>query len=126
MTAYELRPLLERRLKRCVNPPTVYRALEWLQAQRMVARIESRNAHVACTWPDRAHGCVFLVCDRCDRAEEIEDPQLERRIEKDAVAAGFKLRHRIVELQGTCIECLRQAQSSWASDNRETAHARGR
>src|SRR5690606_29397539 len=36
-------------------PPTVYRALDFLQAQGLVHRIESRNAYVGCPHPETDH-----------------------------------------------------------------------
>ena len=38
-----------------VQPPTVYRALDFLKAQGLIHRIESRNAFIGCAQPDREH-----------------------------------------------------------------------
>ena len=103
--AYELIGALKLRDSRPVAPPTVYRALEFLMSQRLVSKIESRNAYVPRAHPERPHGCVFFVCDQCNTAVEIENPQLEALIEKDAQSLGFRIARRVVELQGTCVAC---------------------
>src|ERR687888_1070589 len=55
LSAYELMPRLEAVLERRLTPPTVYRSLEFLMDQRLVSRIESRNAFVPCAHPERPH-----------------------------------------------------------------------
>jgi len=105
ITAYELRPLLESSLQRRVMPVTIYRALDFLVRQHFATRIESRNAYVACAHPERAHECVFFVCDRCDTSSEVENPALETLISRDAEVLGFKVERQVVELQGVCASC---------------------
>ena len=103
--AYELIEALKLRDSRPVGPPTVYRALEFLMSEGLVSKIESRNAYVPCAHPERPHGCVFFVCDQCGTAVEIENPQLEALIDKDARSLGFRIARRVVELRGTCAAC---------------------
>ncbi|MGE0423990.1 MAG: Fur family transcriptional regulator [Reyranellaceae bacterium] len=103
--AYELLSQLQTRLGRKLTPPTVYRALEFLLGHGLIARIESRNAYVPCAHPERPHGCVFFVCDQCSTSVEIENPELEVLMQKDARMLGFQIARRVVELQGTCATC---------------------
>ena len=103
--AYELIEALKLRDARPIGPPTVYRALEFLMSQGLVSKIESRNAYVPCAHPERPHGCVFFVCDKCSKSVEIENPQLEALIVKDAKSLGFRIVRRVVELHGTCAAC---------------------
>ncbi|RYF99039.1 MAG: transcriptional repressor, partial [Caulobacteraceae bacterium] len=44
------------------KPPTVYRALDFLEAQGLIHRIESLNAYVVCRL-DESHSAAFLICD---------------------------------------------------------------
>jgi Fur family zinc uptake transcriptional regulator len=104
-SAYSLLAQVQIKLGRELKPPTIYRALEFLLAHRLIGRIESRSAYVPCAHPGRQHGCVFLVCDQCNTSVEVEDPQLETLIEKDAQTLGFHMTHRVVELQGVCAAC---------------------
>lgn len=103
--AYDLLPLLEAKLGRKLLPPSVYRALEFLLEQRLIARIESRNAYIPCAHPERPHHCVFFVCDACSTSTEIENPRLEALIDEDARSLGFRVLRRVVELRGTCAAC---------------------
>jgi len=103
--AYELLPRLEAALGRKFAPPTVYRALEFLVSQGLVARIESRNAFVPCAHPGHPHTCVFFVCDRCGNSVEVEKPALERLLAGYASALGFEIHRKALELQGTCAQC---------------------
>src|SRR5438132_10565867 len=53
-------------------PITVYRALEFLMANGLVHRIESRNAFLACAHDhDAAAMVAFLICERCGSVGEI-------------------------------------------------------
>ncbi|HUA53535.1 MAG TPA: transcriptional repressor, partial [Candidatus Sulfotelmatobacter sp.] len=74
--AYDLMPLLEAALARKVTPPTVYRTLEFLMDQRLISRIESRNAFVPCAHPEHPHACVFFVCDGCSASVEVENADI--------------------------------------------------
>src|SRR5579864_3273037 len=54
------------------KPPTVYRALEFLERLGFAHRIESMNAYVPCRLSDAPHSAAFLICDCCGAAEEFE------------------------------------------------------
>jgi Fur family zinc uptake transcriptional regulator len=103
--AYQILELLGRSNGRSVSPSTVYRALEFLLAQRLISRIESHNAFVLCRHPDRAHVCVFLLCESCGSIAEVENSQIDRILAHEAGALGFRLDRRIVEMRGTCASC---------------------
>lgn len=108
LTAYQVLDHLGR-LVRNPKPPTVYRALEFLQEAGLVHRIESLNAYVACHG-DHAHGHQthnnqFLICDDCGRVEEIALAQMDESISQKADAAGFKTDHWSAEIHGTCKNC---------------------
>ena len=103
--AYDLMSLLGAALSRKVTPPTVYRTLEFLMDQRLVSRIESRNAFVPCAHPEHPHACVFFVCDGCSASVEVENADIEHLLAEDAAALGFEVHRRVVELQGLCARC---------------------
>jgi Fur family transcriptional regulator, zinc uptake regulator len=63
--AYEVIDELAKSMPRPA-PITVYRALDFLMANGLVHRIESRNAYLACAQDhDKASMVAFLICDRC-------------------------------------------------------------
>ncbi len=98
--------ILEKFKKKHPNaaPPTIYRALEYLQKNNLVHRIEKLNAYVACC---HGHGCAaqFLVCSACGTATEIEMHAFDGQIGKVARQYGFKVEQSILELVGTCSAC---------------------
>ncbi|WP_421709213.1 Fur family transcriptional regulator [Algihabitans sp.] len=104
--AYELIEALKLRDSRPVGPPTVYRALEFLISQGLVAKIESRNAYVPCTHPERQHDCLFFICSNCGASFEMEDARIERLISENATCIGFRPTRRVIEIEGTCARCI--------------------
>lgn len=107
--AYELIEALKRRDMRPVGPPTVYRALEFLMSEGLVAKVESRNAYVPCAHPDRHHDCLFFLCVECGASVELENPQVEQLLAKKADEMGFRMLRRVIEVQGTCRGCFTAA-----------------
>lgn len=87
------------------QPPTVYRALDFLRVQGFVHRIDSLNAFAACFAPDKAHLGHFLLCRACGRASEIEDPSLDAALAAAARGADFRAEHETVEITGVCADC---------------------
>jgi Fur family zinc uptake transcriptional regulator len=88
-------------------PPTIYRALEFLTAQGLIHRIESRNAYIGCDHPERPHAGQFLICAKCSSAAEIDDPSITRALAKSAGGLGFAVTRQTVELSGLCPSCRR-------------------
>lgn len=87
------------------QPPTVYRALDFLLSQGFVHRIDSLNAYIGCFAPAEPHRSHFLLCERCGRAAEIHDDALTHALRAAAHAAGFAVQRETVEISGLCPEC---------------------
>lgn len=103
--AYDLRDQVSLALGRAISAASIYRTLDFLCEQSVAARIESRNAYVACAHPDHDHACVLFVCNGCGASSEIEDRSLERRLASDAEALGFTIERCVLELSGACADC---------------------
>lgn len=86
-------------------PPTVYRALDFLQEHGLVHRIASLNAFVGCSHPGHATQGQFLICTQCTTAVELVDAEVERRIRRSANALGFEAAGYLVEVTGLCPDC---------------------
>lgn len=90
-------------------PVTVYRALEFLQQNGLIHKVERLNAFIACT--DRndphphEHAVQFLICRTCGTVAELEDGGIARSVSDAAAAAGFQQDHATVEVEGTCAHC---------------------
>ncbi len=94
------------------KPPTVYRALSFLEQMGLVHRIESLNAFVACGAHDHSlrsgHTAGFLLCECCGQSVEIAIPALND-VETSAAANGFKVNHITLEARGLCRACQIEA-----------------
>src|SRR5437868_6549433 len=87
-------------------PITVYRALEFLMANGLVHRIESRNAFLACAHDhDAAAMVAFLICERCGSVGEIPALPVAQSLNSAARATGFAPKLSVVEITGTCAHC---------------------
>ncbi len=107
--AYDLLDQLRAEQPRAA-PPTVYRALDFLQAHGLVHRIESLNAYVGCADPSHPHCGQFLICDQCNEVAELDDQHIARVIEARAMALGFACASQIVEIRGRCPRCAKHNQ----------------
>ncbi len=87
------------------KPPTVYRALDFLQEMGLVHKIESLNAYVACGHTKHAHSAVFLICDNCGAAEELHAVKTSEALASETAAAGFTIKHAVIEARGLCRKC---------------------
>jgi Fur family zinc uptake transcriptional regulator len=86
------------------KPPTVYRALDFLEKQGFAHRIESLNAYMACRQGPEAHAAAFLICDCCGATAEVE-PVGAERLKAVARDAGFTMNVVTVEAHGLCAAC---------------------
>ena len=102
--AYELLQRLQQE-KGKAAPPTVYRALSFLQDQGLVHRVESLNAYVGCAHPEDSHRAHFLICRSCGDAAEIHDGAFAKAVKSVGQRAGFHVDRETVELQGLCPHC---------------------
>ena len=87
------------------KPPTVYRALDFLQDVGLAHKIESLNAYVACGHTSHSHSAVFLICDTCGNAEELHAVKTSSALDDETDAAGFTLQRAVIEARGTCRVC---------------------
>ena len=85
-------------------PPTVYRALEFLERKGLAHRIASISAYVACTEGGPAHAAAFLICDCCGATAEVTAP-LAEGLDRTAREAGYEIVRTTVEAHGRCPAC---------------------
>jgi Fur family zinc uptake transcriptional regulator len=98
-------------------PPTVYRALDFLQEQGLVHRVERLNAFVGCAGPEPHAHCghghdhphQFLICGRCGATTEICDEGVAEAVAAAAGAIGFAPIRTTVEVEGICASCAAAA-----------------
>jgi len=86
------------------KPPTVYRALEFLERLGLAHRIASISAYVACSHGERAHAAAFLICDCCGAAVEVSPPAAAG-LSGPAEQNGYVLERVTIEGHGLCANC---------------------
>jgi Fur family zinc uptake transcriptional regulator len=87
------------------KPPTVYRALDFLQGAGLAHKIESLNAYVACGHTGHSHSAVFLICEACHQAEELHAVKTTAALTRETEGAGFRMRRAVIEVRGLCRDC---------------------
>lgn len=85
------------------KPPTVYRALEFLERLGFAHRIESLNAYVPCRI-EGGHMAAFLICDCCGMTREME-PLLLEGVDLAAAQTDFTIKSVTLEAHGLCGDC---------------------
>jgi len=105
--AYAILDEMRRAAGKNVAPPTVYRALEFLQLQGFVHRIESLNAYMGCRDPGKPHSVQFMICRACKTAVELHDDRIADALLAATSDAGFTVQERVVEISGLCARCAR-------------------
>ena len=89
---------------RSAKPPTVYRALEFLEGLGLAHRIASLNAYTACGADEPEHAAAFLVCDCCGSAEEFTPGPVAAATDA-ARRSGFSPSGIALEVHGRCRDC---------------------
>ena len=86
-------------------PPTVYRALDFLQQNGLVHRIASLNAFIGCTHAGENHTGMFLICRGCGNVLELTAPAVSKEVGKAASDEGFRAENTTLEIAGLCPRC---------------------
>ena len=102
--AYDILEVLQAE-KKGAAPPTVYRALEFLQQQGFVHKLESLNAYVGCGEPGHINTAQFLICHQCGMAAELDDVEIGELISLKADRLGFTPKQLTIEIKGLCNDC---------------------
>ncbi len=103
--AYDILAILAKKEDRPAQPPTVYRALDFLQEQGLVHRIASINAYIGCPHPGDNHKGCFLICENCRVTVEVDHPSINDAIQSCADEHEFIIRESALELTGLCPNC---------------------
>ena len=82
------------------QPPTVYRALDFLTAAGLVHKIEALNAYTACVHDHPGDRVELFICESCGGVQEthsVPEPQ--------SAPKGFCVQRSVIEHYGTCARC---------------------
>lgn len=113
LSAYELVDYCKEIYGESPPPMSVYRILDFLQSENLVHKLNLANKYIACAHIicNHDHGVPqFLICDDCQRVEEITVGQstiddLKRNVEE----AGFHLVSPQLEINCLCNQCKNNA-----------------
>lgn len=90
-------------------PPTVYRALDFLQAQGLVHKVNALNAYLGCSHPQSVdHNRQLLICRLCGNVAELHMSEAIQAIEVVAQSASFHVEQQALEILGVCQQCSQQ------------------
>lgn len=113
LSAYEVADAYNRTAEANMPPMSVYRILDFLEAQLLVHKLDSANKYIACSHIacDHAHQVPqFLICSQCQRVKEIAIPKkIVDELEKQVQESGYKMVNSQLELQCVCESCLGKA-----------------
>lgn len=88
------------------QPPTIYRALDFLTKAGLAHKVEALNAYTACSHGDHAdrHAddtAALFICEACGSVEERHIP----RVNGEGAPQGFALSRSVIEHYGRCAAC---------------------
>ena len=104
VSAYELVDLCNESSNEPMPPMSVYRILEFLQAEQFVHKLETANKCIAC---DHEHKQPqFLICNDCHKVQELDtSSEALSSVEAAASMLDFKLLSPQLEVTGYCGLC---------------------
>ncbi len=110
--AYDMQAYMLKHYGQKINPPTIYRTLDFLYRNGLVHRIESLNAFAACHDNLDFHEGQFVICSTCGHVEEIHEDAIISKLAKQLEARGYSLNKQMVELRVDCLKrpCPQQRQ----------------
>jgi Fur family zinc uptake transcriptional regulator len=112
LSAYELIDYCRDQLGEKLPPMSIYRILEFLEAQQLVHKLKLANRFVACTHItcDHRHEVPqFLVCTNCFRVAETSlSKSTLGTIKRNVKEVGFELVSPQLEINCLCGDCSSQ------------------
>ena len=107
LKAYEILDKLKDKGVRA--PMTVYRALEGLEQKGFIHKLEGINAFVTCNHEGPHEVQVFLVCESCASANEVELDIIESNLRPLLRRSSFQMKTARLEARGLCRNCQSSA-----------------
>jgi Fur family zinc uptake transcriptional regulator len=83
----------------------VYRALDFLLAHKLIHKIETSSAFVACSDIDHPHESQFMICEDCGATEELHDEEIVRSLRRLGEGRGYAVVRPVIEGRGLCPAC---------------------
>ncbi|APD50619.1 Fur family transcriptional regulator [Francisella hispaniensis] len=104
LSAYDILEILSE--KKQINPPTVYRAIDFWSKHGFIHRVESISAYIACDIQHKHEGTQIIICNKCGITKEVNLINLnitdELREKESFLVTGWNF-----EVHGICASCSR-------------------
>ena len=104
MGAYDILQKMSNDLGK-LNPPTVYRAIQFWHREGFIHCIESLKSYVVCSHGKHIGQTQFLICSVCGFIKELDGFIDFRLIEKTAAKIAFTINSYTIEIKGVCVNC---------------------
>ena len=86
-------------------PTQIYRALKQLLDLRLIHKVESLNAFVACCKEHEKGPSILAICDNCGQVQDIPAEDLAAQVEREVGKKFPGLKELNIELKGVCEAC---------------------
>lgn len=109
LSAYEITDAYNKCAEKPMPAMSVYRILEFLEAENLVHKLSSTSKYIACSHISCEHEhqiSQFLICGKCQSAKEIAiSKEIINELGKLIGKAGYALTNPQLELQCLCEHC---------------------
>jgi len=109
LTAYELLDKYRKSHKLGAQPPTIYRALSFLENNGFIHRLSSTRQFIVCDHlgEHNTHTLTqFFICDQCGAIEEtLMNRMIWNEIQAKAQELKFNIKQPNLEIHGLCSKC---------------------
>lgn len=109
LSAYEVADSYNKSSENVMPAMSVYRMLDFLEAEQLVHKLSSTNKYVACSHIACSHAHEipqFLICGNCQAVKEIGIPKhIVEELGEVIAKSDYKLINPQLELQCLCKSC---------------------
>lgn len=111
--AYDLQKKLDETGEK-LNPPTIYRALDFLLANGLIHRVESLNSYAPCHDHEDYHHGQFIICGDCGDVTEIHEDKIVDDLLEAVKNRGYNVSDQTIEFKVKCTKqsCEKRNQNS--------------
>ena len=81
-----------------LGQPTIYRALDFLLTGKLIRKIQSVSAQVACGDVEHPHKSQLMICDHCGAAEKLRGDEIFANLRRLGEGRGFAVARQVIEI----------------------------
>lgn len=104
MGAYQILESLSS-TKEKINPPTIYRAIDFWVLHGFIHRVQSMNAYIVCCEQQQHENFCIFICDDCHQVIELKVKHLPVPITADIKKKHLTMTGSNTEIHGKCNQC---------------------